>query len=105
MTAPARVVEVLGWHPPAPGSNVRDRDWRDAGLCAQADPEAFFPEKGAKNAAVKRICLRCPIREQCLNWALENHPVEGIWGGLSERERRRMLLAAVPVQSRREMAA
>ena len=108
MTAPARVIEVMAWRPPSPGSNTRDCDWREDALCAQADPEAFFPEGGARNKSVKAICERCPVRERCLQWALDHHPVDGIWGGMSERERRRLLVAAIPAdnpQSIRRLAA
>jgi Transcription factor WhiB len=101
VTAPVRVVEVLAWHPPAPGSNIRDRDWREAGLCAQADPEVWFPEGGARNKSVKAICDRCPVRERCLQHALDNHPIDEIWGGTSERERRRLVAGANPADDAR----
>lgn len=103
MIASILVVEAL-----APGSDIRDRDWRDDGLCTQIDADLWFPEKGGGNSGVKRICGRCPVREQCLQWALENHPVEGIWGGTSQRERQRRLSAAIPAddaQSGRRLAA
>jgi WhiB family redox-sensing transcriptional regulator len=57
-------------------------------LCAQADPEAFFPEKGGSNADAKRICARCPIRLRCLEVAIANNYSDGVWGGLSPRQRR-----------------
>lgn len=63
-------------------------------LCAQVDPELFFPEKGGSTREAKRICRRCPIRDACLEYALVNGERFGIWGGQSERERRR--LGAVP---------
>lgn len=64
--------------------------WRDQALCAQADPEAFFPEKGGSTRDAKRICLGCEVRQECLEYALAHDERFGIWGGLSERERRRL---------------
>ncbi len=67
-----------------------DEDWRDRALCAQTDPEAFFPEKGGSTREAKKICQRCPVRAECLEYALAHDERFGIWGGLSERERRRL---------------
>lgn len=64
--------------------------WQSDALCAQTDPEAFFPEKGGSTRDAKRICTSCEVRAQCLQYALENDERFGIWGGLSERERRRL---------------
>jgi WhiB family transcriptional regulator, redox-sensing transcriptional regulator len=64
--------------------------WQDRALCAQTDPEAFFPEKGGSTREAKRICLGCEVRDECLEYALANDERFGIWGGLSERERRRL---------------
>ncbi|MGY1690748.1 WhiB family transcriptional regulator [Geodermatophilus sp. SYSU D00697] len=61
-------------------------------LCAETDPEAFFPEKGGSTREAKRVCAGCPVRSQCLEFALANDERFGIWGGLSERERRRLRL-------------
>ncbi|MGL4173733.1 MAG: WhiB family transcriptional regulator [Actinomycetota bacterium] len=63
--------------------------WQERALCAQTDPEAFFPEKGGSTREAKKICLSCEVRSECLGYALENDERFGIWGGLSERERRR----------------
>jgi WhiB family redox-sensing transcriptional regulator len=63
--------------------------WQDRALCAETDPEAFFPEKGGSTREAKKICLRCGVRDECLDYALEHDERFGIWGGLSERERRR----------------
>ena len=65
-------------------------EWQDRALCAQTDPEAFFPEKGGSTREAKRICLGCEVRDECLEYALANDERFGIWGGLSERERRRL---------------
>jgi WhiB family transcriptional regulator, redox-sensing transcriptional regulator len=64
--------------------------WQEKALCAQTDPEAFFPEKGGSTREAKRVCSSCEVRAECLEYALENDERFGIWGGLSERERRRM---------------
>lgn len=64
--------------------------WQTDALCAQTDPEAFFPEKGGSTRDAKKICTSCEVRTQCLEYALENDERFGIWGGLSERERRKL---------------
>jgi WhiB family redox-sensing transcriptional regulator len=70
----------------------RDLDplWKDRALCAETDPEAFFPEKGGSTREAKRVCSVCEVRAECLDSALANDERFGIWGGLSERERRRL---------------
>ena len=74
--------------------DVDDQGWQDRALCAQTDPEAFFPEKGGSTREAKRVCHSCDVRAECLDYALENDERFGIWGGLSERERRRLKRAA-----------
>ena len=77
---------------PAGGPGIdaeEDRDWMLEARCLDADPEAFFPEKGGSTREAKRICAACPVRAECLDYALRNDERFGIWGGLSERERRR----------------
>jgi len=64
--------------------------WQTDALCAQTDPEAFFPEKGGSTRDAKRICTTCDVKSQCLEYALQNDERFGIWGGLSERERRKL---------------
>ncbi|MBN9240088.1 MAG: WhiB family transcriptional regulator [Leifsonia sp.] len=64
--------------------------WQSDSLCAQTDPEAFFPEKGGSTRDAKKICGSCEVRARCLEYALENDERFGIWGGLSERERRKL---------------
>ena len=64
--------------------------WQEQALCAQTDPEAFFPEKGGSTREAKRICVGCDVKGDCLEYALEQDERFGIWGGLSERERRRL---------------
>jgi WhiB family redox-sensing transcriptional regulator len=64
--------------------------WQEDSSCSQADPESWFPEKGGSVAYAKRICRRCPVRAECLAWALTHDERHGIWGGLSEAERRKL---------------
>lgn len=66
-------------------------EWVADALCAQTDPEAFFPDKGGTTKPAKRVCADCPVTEQCLAYALATGQRFGVWGGLSERERRRLL--------------
>jgi WhiB family transcriptional regulator, redox-sensing transcriptional regulator len=69
---------------------IDDEQWQERALCAQTDPEAFFPEKGGSTREAKRICLGCEVKDACLDYALAHDERFGIWGGLSERERRRL---------------
>ena len=69
--------------------------WQERALCAQTDPEAFFPEKGGSTREAKKICTGCEVKAECLEYALANDERFGIWGGLSERERRRIKRDAV----------
>lgn len=64
--------------------------WQERSLCAQTDPEAFFPEKGGSTREAKKVCIGCEVRSECLEYALANDERFGIWGGLSERERRKL---------------
>ncbi|NLE96841.1 MAG: WhiB family transcriptional regulator [Propionibacterium sp.] len=64
--------------------------WQAEALCAQTDPEAFFPEKGGSTRDAKRVCQTCTVRTECLEYALAHDERFGIWGGLSERERRKL---------------
>jgi WhiB family redox-sensing transcriptional regulator len=70
-------------------------EWQERALCAQTDPEAFFPEKGGSTREAKRICAGCEVRPECLEYALANDERFGIWGGMSERERRKQRRRAV----------
>jgi WhiB family redox-sensing transcriptional regulator len=72
-----------------------EQDWQERALCAQTDPEAFFPEKGGSTREAKRICLGCEVKDECLEYALAHDERFGIWGGLSERERRKLKKRAV----------
>jgi len=73
---------------------IDEMGWQEKALCAQTDPEAFFPEKGGSTREAKKVCLSCEVRSECLDYALKNDERFGIWGGLSERERRRIRRAS-----------
>lgn len=64
--------------------------WRAYGACVSEDPELFFPTRGEDTSAAKAICAHCPVKDVCLEVAIVNGEKFGIWGGLSERERRRL---------------
>ena len=70
--------------------DAEELGWQERALCAQTDPEAFFPEKGGSTREAKRVCLTCDVRDECLEYALGHDERFGIWGGLSERERRKL---------------
>jgi hypothetical protein len=76
---PAWTVDLL--HVEAP-------DWREVAACRGADPEIFFPERGASTEPARAVCRRCPVTIECLGYALDHGEKLGIWGGLSERQRR-----------------
>lgn len=67
-----------------------DREWMVDALCAQTDPEVFFPEQGGSTRAAKAVCAACPVRDECLAYALERREQHGVWGGTTELERRRL---------------
>ncbi len=81
---------VPGVRRPTPEDDDSPLAWQVDALCAQTDPEAFFPEKGGSTRDAKRICTSCEVKGECLEYALQNDERFGIWGGLSERERRRL---------------
>ncbi len=68
--------------------------WMADAICAQTDPEEFFPDKGGSTAAAKRTCLGCSARAECLQYAIENNERWGVWGGKSERERSKLMKTA-----------
>ena len=66
------------------------RSWQDEANCLGVDPDLFFPERGASTREAKEVCRGCVVRLDCLEYALVNGEKFGIWGGMSERERRRL---------------
>ena len=73
-------------------------DWKSHANCMGVDPDLFFPERGMSTREAKEVCRGCVVREDCLEYALANGEKFGIWGGLSERERRRIRRARALVR-------
>ncbi|KJF16009.1 transcriptional regulator WhiB2 [Acidithrix ferrooxidans] len=69
---------------------MRDTSWMGNGNCRNLPPDLFFPTDGAGVEVAKRICEGCPVLDICLDYAIENHVDHGVWGGESERSRRRI---------------
>ena len=65
-----------------------EHSWQREAACSQADPDVFFPERGISTRDAKLICSACPVRKECLEYALMNGERFGVWGGLSGSERR-----------------
>jgi WhiB family redox-sensing transcriptional regulator len=67
--------------------------WRQHARCLGADPDVFYPSSDADEAAdaAKAVCMVCPVREPCLEHAITAREKQGVWGGLTERERRRLV--------------
>ncbi|MEV5140033.1 WhiB family transcriptional regulator [Streptomyces syringium] len=84
-------------------------DWRHNAVCREEDPELFFPVGNTGPSLLqieeaKAVCRRCPVREQCLQWALESGQDAGVWGGLSEDERRSLKRRAARARARNAAA-
>ncbi len=69
-------------------------DWQLKASCLEVHPEIFFPTKGESNREAKRVCAQCPVRLKCLQYALDIDEEYGIWGGLTESERRKLIKAS-----------
>jgi WhiB family redox-sensing transcriptional regulator len=69
---------------------AEDRSWQSRANCMGVDPDLFFPERGASTKEAKEVCRGCVVKDECLEFALRNSEKFGIWGGMSERERRRV---------------
>ena len=85
-------------------------DWRHSAVCRDEDPELFFPIGNTGPALLqieeaKAVCRRCPVIEHCLQWALEVGEESGVWGGLSEDERRAMKRRAARARARSRNAS
>ena len=68
-----------------------DTEWMARGNCRFEPPATFFPSDGVGVEVAKQICAGCPVQEPCLEYALEQRIDHGVWGGTSERQRRRIL--------------
>jgi WhiB family redox-sensing transcriptional regulator len=73
-----------------PNVEEGERRWQERANCLGVDPDLFFPERGASTREAKAVCGSCEVRPECLEYALDHAEKFGIWGGLSERERRRL---------------
>jgi WhiB family transcriptional regulator, redox-sensing transcriptional regulator len=69
---------------------VSDLPWSDLAACLGMDPSFFFPENKLDSVTAKSVCAACPVRLECLEFALPQEDLDGVWGGLNERERRRL---------------
>lgn len=76
--------------PSLSGQIPNERRWQSQANCLGVDPDLFFPERGASTREAKAVCTGCEVRMDCLEYALDHAEKFGIWGGLSERERRRL---------------
>lgn len=65
--------------------------WRQKAACRGVDPDIFYPVSDEDAEEAKAICMQCPVQRACLEWALGNREREGVWGGATERERRRII--------------
>lgn len=65
--------------------------WTDEAICAQVEPDLWFPHAGENTNDPKQVCAGCPVRVKCLQHALDNDERWGVWGGLTASERRRLL--------------
>lgn len=65
--------------------------WRQRGACRGLDPDIFYPLSDEEAGAAKAVCAQCPVQKLCLEFALDTREAEGIWGGTTSRERRRLL--------------
>ena len=85
---------AVEWSPGAAGPLLGDDPgelaWQDKARCAEVDGDLFFPPRGGSSQGAKLICRGCEVRTECLEYALEHDMREGIWGGLSENQRRRI---------------
>ncbi len=71
-------------------ADTEDLGWMQEALCAQTDPDIFYPEKGGSTAPATSVCNSCSVRGECLEYAVTNDIRHGIWGGTSDNDRKRM---------------
>ena len=68
--------------------------WMAEALCAQVDTDVFFPEQGASVQMAKQVCRRCNVQQECLDYAVEHKIIHGVWGGMADRDRRKIRRAS-----------
>ena len=90
VAARAGSLRRLGYQMHASNEAAPDKSWQNYANCLGVDPDLFFPERGASTREAKEVCRGCVVSEDCLEYALSNSEKFGIWGGMSERERRRI---------------
>jgi WhiB family redox-sensing transcriptional regulator len=78
-------------HHPMSRTAATTNDWRQYARCLGADPDLFYPPSEEAAEEAKSICAVCPVREPCLEYAVTAREKDGVWGGLTERERRRLI--------------
>jgi WhiB family redox-sensing transcriptional regulator len=78
-----------------------DTSWQVYANCLGVDPDLFFPERGASTREAKEVCRGCIVKDDCLEYALASGEKFGIWGGMSERERRRIRRQRAQERARR----
>jgi WhiB family redox-sensing transcriptional regulator len=81
------------------GSPLMNLSWRQRGACRGLDPDIFYPLADEEAGEAKAVCAQCPVQKACLEFALDTREAEGIWGGTTARERRRL------IRQRRKTAA
>lgn len=78
---------------------MKNLAWRQRGACRGLDPDIFYPPADEESEEAKAVCAQCTVRDQCLEFALSTRESEGVWGGTTARERRRI------IRQRRKTAA
>lgn len=89
----------MGFARPATGDGIMEMDtkdtktlvWRQRAACRGVDPDIFYPVSDEEASDAKAICALCPVQQACLEWALTSRESDGVWGGATERERRRII--------------
>ena len=97
--------DSLGARPGVANGGPEERRWQEQANCLGVDPDLFFPERGASTKEAKAVCRGCEVRVECLEYALSHGEKFGIWGGLSERERRRVRRQRALERQRRALTA
>ena len=85
------IYEPSRCEPNGPGSESLATEWVTRRRCADIDPSVFFPNDGAGVIVAQKVCVECPVKDLCREYALANNIIHGVWGGTSERQRRRIL--------------